>query len=86
MFPGITDQDRPLAHQMFPSWEVGAAAQAQHLRAYAGQPVTGDLSLTSLRVGHRTLSLIEWSDLGGKWAPSPTYGIEIEQIMQTLAT
>lgn len=87
MFPGITDQDRPLAHQMFPSWEVGAAAQAQHLRAYAGQPVTGDLIVDPRYVWViGQFSLTEWSDLGGKWAPSPTYGIEIEQIMQTLAT
>jgi N-acetylmuramoyl-L-alanine amidase len=85
LFPGVTDDDRPLAHQMFANWEAGAAAQAQHVRAYAGCPVTGELIVDPRYVwviGKHTL--IEWSQLGGKWAPSPTYGTEIEQLMQKL--
>jgi hypothetical protein len=35
-------------------------------------------------MGHRSFLLTEWSDLGGEWGPSPTYGIEIENLMQTL--
>lgn len=86
LFPGITDNDRPLEHQMFPNWEVGAVAQAQHVRAYAGLAVTGELIVDPRYVwviGH--LSLTEWSELGGKWAPSPTYGVEIENLMQQLS-
>jgi hypothetical protein len=37
MFPGVTDDDHPLAHQLFPNWDTGAVAQAQHVLAYAGQ-------------------------------------------------
>ena len=85
LFPGVTDGDRPLAHQMFPNWEVGAAAHAQHVRAYAGWPVSGELIVDpryGLVIGQH--SLTDWSDLGGKWAPSATYGIEIEKTMQLL--
>ena len=85
LFPGVTDDDRPLAHQMFANWQVGAAAQAQHVRAYAGCPVTGELIVDPRYVwviGKHTLT--EWSQLGGKWAPSPTYGTEIEQLIQKL--
>lgn len=86
LFPGVTDGDRPLAHQMFPNWPVGAAAQAQHVRAYAGAPVGGDLIVDPRYVWViGNFSLTDWSDLGGRWAPSPTYGTEIEQIMQTLS-
>ena len=85
LFPGITDDDHPLAHQMFPNWEVGAAAHAQHVRAYAGCPITGELILDPRYVwviGKFTLT--DWSQLGGKWAPSSTYGVEIEQLMREL--
>jgi hypothetical protein len=85
IFPGTTDNDRPLAHQMFPNWEVGAAAHAQHVRAYAGRPVSGELIVDPRYVWViGRFSLTRWSDLGGKWAPSPTYGAEIENIMRTL--
>ncbi len=71
---------------MFPNWEVGAAAQAQHVRAYAGLPVTGELIVDPRYVWViGRFSLTEWSDLGGRWAPSPTYGIEIENLMQQLS-
>ncbi len=85
LFPGVTDGDRPLAHQMFPNWPVGAAAQAQHVRAYAGQPVTGELIVDPryvLVIGRHALT--HWAELGGRWAPSPSYGTEIEKLMQQL--
>ena len=59
--------------------------QAQHVRAYAGCPITGELIVDPRYVwviGKHTLT--EWSQLGGKWAPSTTYGTEIEQLMQKL--
>lgn len=85
-YPGLNDGDRPLAHAQFANWRVGAIAQAQHLRAYAGWPLT----VYELIVDPR-YSLVKgqwcenWSDLGTRWAPSPTYGQEIEAIMQRLA-
>jgi hypothetical protein len=84
LYGPATDGDQPAAHAMFPSWQVGARAQAQHLRAYAGWPLPADELVVDPRyvwlfAGGRPKHWCEhWSDLGGKWAPSPTYGIEIE--------
>ena len=85
LFPGVTDDDRPLAHQMFPNWEVGAVAQAQHICAYASKPITGELIVDPrYTLVAKNLNLKHWTDLGGRWAPSPTYGTEIENILTTL--
>jgi len=84
LFPGITDGDRPLAHQLFPNWRVGAVAHAQHLVAYTGGTVPGlvvDPRFTL--VGPPFVET--WAGLGGRWAPSTTYGLEIEAIMRILA-
>ena len=84
LFPGVTDGDRPLAHQMFPNWTVGAMAHAQHLRAYAGKPVVGlvvDPRYTLVNAPF----VSTWAGLGGRWAPSVTYGQEIEAIMMRLS-
>lgn len=84
LFPE-TQGDTPLAHQMFPNWDVGALAQAQHLRAYAGWPVEGlvvDPRYTFVvSAGHECAM---FQELGGKWAPSPTYGVEIVDIAEKL--
>lgn len=84
LFPGVTDGDRPLAHQMFPNWDVGAEAHVQHLRAYAGWPVIG-YAIVDPRyqyvVGHK---LENFEELGGKWAPSATYGTELVALAKTL--
>lgn len=82
-----TTGDQPLAHAMFASWTVGAHAHVQHLRAYAGWPLDAWISLIvdpryDWVVGR--FALENWSDLGGRWAPSPTYGTEIEAIMRKL--
>jgi len=83
---GTEDGDHALVHQMFPNWRVGAVAHAQHLRAYCDAHVHG------MVVDPRYLFVIgrhqaeTWADLGGKWAPSPTYGTEIEAIMLRLRT
>lgn len=77
------DPDHPLVHQQFPSWEVGAVAHAQHLRAYCNLPVT-DLIVDpryELVIGRH--DVVRWSDLDGKWA-GPSYGTEIEIVMQRL--
>jgi len=85
LVPGVTDGDRPLAHQMFPNWEVGAVAHVQHLCAYAGREID-DLIVDPRYVWVMGQHLVQtWAELGGKWAPSPTYGEEIETIMDRLA-
>lgn len=84
-YPGVDDGDRPLAHAQFPNWEVGARAHAQHVRAYAGWPVKGLILSPRYVFVIGQYKLDHWSEFGGgKWAPSPTYGQEIEQIMQRI--
>lgn len=85
LFPGITDGDNPLAHQMFPSWPAGAEAHAQHLRAYTGALLDGHLVVDPrlvFVVGKYRVETFE--DLSGKWAPSQTYGQEIVAIAAKL--
>lgn len=85
LFPGITDDDLPLAHQLFPNWEVGAFAHAQHVCAYASKPIAGELVVDPrYTLVKPNLNLKHWAELGGRWAPSGTYGVEIEQIIQEL--
>lgn len=77
--------DLPLAHQMFPNWATGARAHAQHLRAYAGCPVE-DTELVDPRyfLVFGKFQCIEFEDLGGKWAPSLTYGTELVALARKL--
>jgi hypothetical protein len=84
LYPGVTDGDNPLAHAMFPSWEVGAEAHVQHLRAYAGWPVT-DLIVDPryvLVIGRHACE--SFAELGGKWAPTASYGTELVAIARKL--
>lgn len=79
------DGDKPLAHAMFPNWQVGAEAHAQHLRAYAGWPVDGHMIVDPRYVwviGKHQVT--KYEDLGGKWAPNKTYGKEIVTIANKL--
>lgn len=80
-----TGGDLPLAHQMFPNWNIGCMAHTQHVCAYAGwEGWTGDDFIVDPRydyVANNNYRLSDWSQLGGKWAPSPTYGQEIEKLM-----
>lgn len=84
-YPGyggaVTAGDEQLAHAAFASWDVGAEAHVQHLRAYAGWPVVGDLIVDPRYVYVTGNALENWSELGGRWAPSPTYGTEVEALM-----
>lgn len=83
LFPGITDDDNPLAHAMFASWRVGATAHAQHLCAYAGKMVDG--LIVDPRFGLvGGPKVTQWRDLGGRWAPNPSYGMDIERTMDSL--
>lgn len=70
--------DDPDVHQRFPSWQAGARAHAQHLAAYAGR-THGDLELTPrarlVRAANQAHDIAEFvEDLGGRWAPSESYG------------
>jgi N-acetylmuramoyl-L-alanine amidase len=85
MFPEA-DGDRPLAHQMFPNWRVGAIAHVQHLLAYTGVAINHEPVLDPRYdwvVGKH--SAVHFADLGGKWAPSPSYGRELEEIARRLS-
>lgn len=85
LFPNVTTGDNPLAHAMFPNWAVGADAHAQHLRAYAGWPVEGRLITDPRYVFvNPSLRLENFEDLGGRWAPSASYGVELVAIARTL--
>lgn len=86
LFPGVTDGDRPLAHQMFANWANGADAHAQHLRAYTGWPISEGWLITDPRYVYvkTDLKLENFEDLGGKWAPSLNYGNEVVAIARQL--
>ena len=59
-------------------------AQVQHLRAYAGWPVDGlivDPRYVWVIGKHRCET---FQELGGKWAPSATYGTELVAIANRL--
>ena len=84
LFPGITDGDRPLAHQLFPNWQAGAVAHAQHLRAYANRPVDGLVVDPRYQFVIGRYTCVRYSDLGGRWAPSTSYGTAVEAVMTRL--
>lgn len=68
----------PGAHRRFPSWRAGVTAHLDHLALYAGAPgypkarTPDPRHFPFLRGKARTAEA-----LGGKWAPSPTYGREV---------
>jgi hypothetical protein len=85
LFPGVDDNDNPLAHARFASWEVGAEAHVQHLCAYAGQPLLGQMIVDpryDFVAGKYALE--NFNELGGRWAPSLTYGLELVAIARRL--
>lgn len=79
---GGGDKD-PNAHQRFKSWEEGIQAQVDHLALYAGapgypKPGTPDPRHFSFIKG--TAPTVE--SLGGKWAPSASYGTDILKMIK----
>lgn len=84
LFPGVDDGDRPLAHARFANWAVGAMAHCQHLRAYTGWPVTTQ-PIVDPRYDLVTGTALEnFEELGGRWAPSPSYGTELVVVARRL--
>jgi N-acetylmuramoyl-L-alanine amidase len=79
---GTADHNHPLVHQMFPNWDVGTVAHAQRLCDYT-LTVFDDL-VVDPRHGMGNRGITEWAELGGRWAPSLTYGEEIEEMMRRL--
>lgn len=75
----------PSAHKRFKDWEEGIQAQVDHLALYAGangypKPGTPDPRHFPFIKG--TAKTVE--ELGGKWAPSKTYGTDIVKMMTEL--
>jgi hypothetical protein len=81
--------DDPNAHQRFASWYLGVIACIDHLALYAGAPGYPKASTPDPRHFpsiYGTAPTVE--RLGGRWAPSPTYGTRIvrELLNPMLAT
>lgn len=81
---GINDPDHALDHQIFPSWTMGARAQATHLRRYAGIPVPEDEVVHARYWVVPLYRLRTVEELSGKWAPGTSYGSEVVAIARTL--
>lgn len=81
-------QDRREDHAVFPDWPTGILAQCQHLCGYAGRvpsaPIV-DPRWSGVAPGTERYGSAPTVDLlGGQWAPSPTYGTEIAEIVHRL--
>lgn len=73
-------------HATFNNWDVGIAAHLDHLALYAG--ATGYPKASSPDPRHFASikgTATTWEALGGKYAPSGTYGQEIVSIMKAIA-
>lgn len=84
---GTSDSNHPLVHQMFPNWATGITAHAQRLLDYClvdlPENPPGTL-IVDPRHGFGNRGITTWSELGGRWAPSPTYGDEIWALAERL--
>jgi N-acetylmuramoyl-L-alanine amidase len=75
----------PGAHKRFPSWRAGIAAHLDHMALYAGatgyprRSTPDPRHFPFLRGKARTVER-----LGGKWAPSPSYGRDLARLVRTL--
>ncbi|MBU3220681.1 N-acetylmuramoyl-L-alanine amidase [Clostridium algidicarnis] len=81
---GGEDKD-PLAHSKFKSWEEGISAHLDHLALYAGESsyprkdTFDPRHFASIKGKATTVK-----DLGGKWAPSETYGLQIASLVKEI--
>ncbi len=79
---GGGDKD-PSAHQRFKNWEEGIQAQVDHLALYAGAdgyPKANTPDPRHFPFIKGSATTVE--SLGGKWAPSATYGQDIVKLMK----
>ena len=81
---GGGDKDK-LAHKKFASWEQGITAQVQHLGLYAGEIYKQDDVVDPRHFPEIRGTAPTVEKLGGKWAPSVTYGLEIVTLMKQFA-
>jgi N-acetylmuramoyl-L-alanine amidase len=75
----------PGAHKRFPSWRAGIAAHLDHIALYAGAkgyPRRATPDPRHFPFLHGSARSVE--RLGGKWAPSPSYGRDLVQLVRTL--
>lgn len=82
------DQESPMAHAQFASWDLGARAHCQHLLAYCQVSLPPEDILVDPRWVHvfgKRPAITTVEELGGKWAPSSTYGTEIVSIAKRLS-
>lgn len=88
VLPPGTTTDHPLCHAMFASWDQGAEAHVQHLRAYAQVPFSRPVVDPRYDLVARTSAgrspVEHLADLGGRWAPSPSYGQALEDLAARL--
>jgi hypothetical protein len=80
---GTTNENHPLVHAQFANWWMGALAQVQHLRIYAGWPVD-TIDIVDPRyvwVEPKGYRLESFRELSGRWAPASDYGDRIERKM-----
>ena len=71
------------AHYKFKSWQEGIKAQTDHLLLYCGNVVQGTPDPRHFPYLAKTpIKFVE--ELGGKWAPSLTYGNEIAKLMKDI--
>lgn len=81
---GGSDTD-PNAHKRFDDWDQGVQAHLDHLALYAGvdgYPRDNTYDERQFRTVKGTSPTV--NSLGGKWAPSPTYGEEVNQLYNDL--
>jgi len=81
---GGSDSD-PNAHQKFNSWDEGVQAHLDHLALYAG--ATGYPRSNTTDPRHFVTikgNAVTVNALGGKWAPSLTYGEEVNNLYNNL--
>lgn len=77
----------PNAHQRFNSWDEGVQAQMDHLALYAG--AAGYPKKTTFDPRHFVTikgKAVTVNSLGGNWAPSSTYGEEVNKLYNDLLT
>lgn len=75
----------PAAHKTFSSWEEGITAQVHHLALYAGHedfPKADTPDPRHFASIYGVAPNVE--DLGGRWAPSSSYGTDIVRMMKEL--
>ena len=83
----VGPDDNPDDHMRFPDWLTGAKAHAQHLLAYASVPLPPgepDLDPRAVWVRPHDYGITRMRQLGGHWAPSPTYGNRVEDMARRL--